>query len=1020
MIYYLLQYQTWGGSLGVIAIMKYLYRFIACACVLILLSGCVQVPKSMELTKVFKEYKKLNKQGRYDEAEPFAEKAVELSKFVHGPKHDMTGAYTNNLAGIYHSQGRYDEAETTYKRALAIEENANGPEHIKIAANLNNLAHLYEDQGRYNDAEALHKRALAIKEKNLGRQHRRVATSLNNLATVHLHQGRYDDAEPLLRRALAIREKALGANHRAVATSLSNLAAAVTLGQGDYADAEALLRRALAIREKALGPDHPDVATVMNNLAKLYDRQGRYTDGELLHKRGLEILEKALGPEHPRVATSLGSLAKVYFRQGRYADSERYEKQALTIREKALGQEHPRVASSLSRLADLYVKQKRYTDAEPLFRRALNIREKGLGAEHPDVASSFSGLANLYVKQDRYDDAEPLYLRVLAIREKAMGTDHPSVARTLNSMANLYQSIDRYEEALKYSQRASSIHRKRTMQSAGQRSSGGTSEQKLIRYVFVNHIESGYWVGEQQPMRQPGLTAETFEVGQLAKVTSTGAAIAGMSARFSTTNDALSQVVRERQDAADLWKMLDERLIKTISKPAGKRDEAAAQDIRDQLTRLDQTLKNLDSKLSSNFPEYAELTLSEPTSLSEIQQLLEPDEALLTYVVGQKSTFLWAVRRDQARVFKFEIGRVDLSKIIEALRGGLDPTGMRSLADIPPFDTVKALALYRQIFAAAEPVLAGAQHVIVVPDGPLQSLPLGVLVTRKTPDNIDNFSSYRTVPWLTQKYAMTTLPSVSSLRALRRFAKTTRAKKPFFGIGDPLLQGHPGESRGVQLSNLFTARGIADVDAIRTRLAPLPETADELEAMAKILGASKADLYLRENATETKVKSLDLDSYRVLAFATHGLISGDLKGVAEPSLVMTPPKVGTAQDDGLLTASEVAQLNLNADMVVLSACNTASADGSAEAEALSGLAKAFFYAGSRSLLVSHWPVGSNAAVKLTTVMLKEVANDNTIGRAEGLKRSMAALMADTKNPHYAHPMFWAPFVVVGEGGVGAP
>ncbi|MEE8392941.1 MAG: CHAT domain-containing protein, partial [Rhodospirillales bacterium] len=173
----------------------------------------------------------------------------------------------------------------------------------------------------------------------------------------------------------------------------------------------------------------------------------------------------------------------------------------------------------------------------------------------------------------------------------------------------------------------------------------------------------------------------------------------------------------------------------------------------------------------------------------------------------------------------------------------------------------------------------------------------------------------------------------------------------------------------------------------------------------------------RERATESRIKTASLNKYRVLAFATHGLVAGQLEGLAEPALVLTPPSVGTEQDDGLLTASEVAMLKLNADLVVLSACNTASADGTPDAEALSGLAKAFFYAGSRSLLVSHWPVGSDAAVKLTTTMLKEVANDNTVGRAEGLRRSMLALMENPDKPHYAHPMFWAPFVVVGEGGV---
>jgi CHAT domain-containing protein len=168
-------------------------------------------------------------------------------------------------------------------------------------------------------------------------------------------------------------------------------------------------------------------------------------------------------------------------------------------------------------------------------------------------------------------------------------------------------------------------------------------------------------------------------------------------------------------------------------------------------------------------------------------------------------------------------------------------------------------------------------------------------------------------------------------------------------------------------------------------------------------------------ATEKIVKRLDLSAGRIIAFATHGLIAGDLAN-AEPALVLTPPEKGSSLDDGLLTASEVAQLKIDADLVILSACNTAAGDGSEGAEGLSGLAKAFFYAGSRALLVSHWPVVSEAAVKLTTRMLNATVNDPDIGHSEALRRSMLDLIHDQEKPYFAHPLFWAPFVIVGEGG----
>ena len=303
----------------------------------------------------------------------------------------------------------------------------------------------------------------------------------------------------------------------------------------------------------------------------------------------------------------------------------------------------------------------------------------------------------------------------------------------------------------------------------------------------------------------------------------------------------------------------------------------------------------------------------------------------------------------------------------------------------------------------------------MVLDGALQSLPLGVLVTEKPTGPAKRGAAYRQVAWLAKKYAMTTLPSVSSLRALRKFAKRAKASKPFLGVGDPVLEGGAGVLRGIPLKKLFQPKGLADAPTIRA-LPRLPETREELGALARTLGAKRRAMLLGGEATERVVKAMSLKDYRILAFATHALVAGELAGLSEPALVLTPPSRGTKLDDGLLTASEVAQLKLDADWVILSACNTASSDGTPGAEGLSGLAKAFFYAGSRALLVSHWPVASDAAVAITTRMLVE-ARKPGIGRAEALRRAMLALIQDEKNPQYAHPYYWAPFVVVGEGGL---
>jgi CHAT domain-containing protein len=209
----------------------------------------------------------------------------------------------------------------------------------------------------------------------------------------------------------------------------------------------------------------------------------------------------------------------------------------------------------------------------------------------------------------------------------------------------------------------------------------------------------------------------------------------------------------------------------------------------------------------------------------------------------------------------------------------------------------------------------------------------------------------------------------------------------------------------------------ADVAAIAEHLPQLPGTRREVKEIAAELKAPSQDVRLGLDATETAVKQAKLDQYRIVYFATHGLVSGYLeqfaKSKAEPALALSIPAKPTEEDDGLLTASEIAQLKLDADWVVLSACNTA-AEEKPGAEALSGLARAFFYAGARSLIVSHWSVSDEATARLMIGTLRASARDPKLSHAQALRQSMLAMIDAAKSDDEANPRLWAPFVVVGE------
>jgi CHAT domain-containing protein len=1028
-------------------------------------------------------------QGRYAEAELLYKRILAIVEKAAGSRHTSVADTLDNLASLYVAQGRTADAERLYTRSLAIRMKAFGPEHPDVANALSNLAELYDTQGRDAKAEPLYKQSLAIREKSLGLEHPSIAICLNSLARLYRNQGRYAEGEQLLKRSIAISEKALGAEHPEVATAL-NILGGIYRFQGRHTDAEPLLKRALAIWEKALGAEHPKVANALSILGALYKNQARNTDAEPLLERALAISEKALGPEDPRVADALSNLADLHNSQERRDGSESLYKRALAIYEKAFGGEHQLVGTSLNNLASLYRQQGRYAEAEPFAKRGLAIREKALGAEHPDVAQSLNNLASLYRAQGRYAEAEPLLKRCIAIREKALGAEHPFVGIALNGLALIALAQRNWAQAAEYWRRATLVIERRTELGlvGSEESSVGWQAMQQSSY-FSGLIKMTDRLSPQGHTDRIRQGSEMFKKAQWAHASKAASSLALMAVRSAKGDSALAGLARKRQDLIAEWQAKDKQLISARSQPPMKRNPDAEKLLSDRLTAIDAGLAAIDARFAKDFREYASLISPKPASVAEVQALLRPDEALVLFLDTPESapampeeTIIWVVTERDMRWVKNELGTKALRERVAALRCGLDVTlwdevegaikckalvgasprsetvtigGKEKSIEVLPFDPVRAHELYQALLGPVADMIKG-KRLIVVPSGPLTSLPFNVLVTEEPKTGIpESLVQYRDVAWLGSRTAITVLPAVSSLKALRQFAKASHATKPYLGIGNPLLDGAQDDpvwgadyerraelartKRCAQTSSpqqIASTRGLrpvrsfasmfrgahADIALIRYQ-APLPETADELCEVARQLGIPDSEILLGANATEARLKDLSdqgrLAEYAVLHFATHGALAGQVHEASEPGLILTPPPKGTSDptalehDDGFLTASEIANLKLDADWVILSACNTAGGEGE-EAEALSGLARAFFYAGARSLLVSHWAVGSGAAVKLTTRAFAVLKGQPEIGPAEAMRISMGELI-EKGTPGEAHPSQWAPFVIVGEG-----
>jgi CHAT domain-containing protein len=651
------------------------------------------------------------------------------------------------------------------------------------------------------------------------------------------------------------------------------------------------------------------------------------------------------------------------------------------------------------------------------------------------VATTLNNLGVVYRALRKYAQAEGLYQRALAIREKALGAGHPYVATTLHNLANVYQAQGNYAQALPFSRKTTAAviaHAATEAPDAQQKHGADGLIERRANYL-LGHVANLAVAARQRIEPEAVLGREALEIAQWAGQSSAAAALAQMAARFAGVG-GLGTLIRESQDLSARWRDRDRALIDALAKAEGQQNQATIEALRAEIAEIETRLRANAARLDKEFPDYAALASPKPLKAEEAQKLLGTDEALVFFLTSGKETYAFALTRVGFSWKTIPVVEKALIDKVAALRKSIgDPTSIqRGLARADgagdtSFDLSFAHELYELLFGPIADLVKDKKHLIVVPSGPLTSLPFHVLVTDK-PAGVATRPA--DAAWLIRRHAITVLPSVASLRALRVLAHANRGAKPLVGFGNPVFQKIPaGAPGGQRVASNSAVRGVsdyfrgtlADPSALRS-LAALLDSADELNGMARSLGAGASEIFLGANATESTVKSLSqkgqLAGYRIVAFATHGLVAGDIKGLAEPALALTVPDEPTEADDGLLTASEVARLKLNADWVILSACNTAAGDKPG-AEALSGLARAFFYAGARGLLVSHWPVQSAAAVKLTTTAIAELKAHPDIGRAEALRRSMLALMQDKSNPANAHPAIWAPFMMVGEGGAEA-
>jgi CHAT domain-containing protein/tetratricopeptide (TPR) repeat protein len=970
---------------------------------------------------------------RWDEAIALGREALAIEEAAKGPDHPEVGGTLSLIAGWLVQQGKPAEATPLYQRALAIFVKAGGPGNLYAEEAASNLAGNLQALGRYDEAEALYRAALA---RALAKRPDSRASGLayNNLAYALGRRGRFTEARDLYAKAYAI-ALAWDPEDLDLALIESNVAANLD-ALGRSIEAEPLYRQSLAVRIAELGKNDPAVATSYNNLGFNLDGQGRYADAAPAYERALAI-RKAIAPDGLAVATSTNNIAHNLNRQGRYADAAPYYERALAIWQRIYGPNHPTTAIGLSNVAVNQERQGQVDAAVAGFEQVLAIRLAALPAGHPDIATARLRLGHALAEQGKYDRALPLLATAVAERRAAFGADHPALAEALTDQASALLGAGRPGDALKAAREAAEIVRRRRLGRIGESRDGDRTQQASARSdaadasrfdplagAFAILISAAWAEAQKYPRQAEGLRAEAFLAAQDLSISAAARSMARTAARTAAGEGPLGDLVRRQQALSDRAAELDARLLRRLVRG----DSARIAETRAELAGVSRDLGGADAALKKAFPDYARLIGAQSLTLADTRARLDKASGLLLIVAAGDDIYSFGLGTGSAAWTRLDGGAAKVAATVKRLRCEVDP---KSCGDgeggWPPFDRAAAHSLYRDLIAPVEPSLAGAPGLFVVTGGQLAELPLALLPTAPPAGEGEaDAAALQATPWLADRYAITVLPAVAVLKpAAPRDGAGGNQAAPFVGYGAPSFLGPAALDRKLDAFVRIpqpvdrAGQGLVDPSALR-ELSPLPGTEIELKAMAQTLRAQPDVLHLGNAATEGSIRTDPaVGKARILAFATHGILPGEI-GLKEPGLAFTPPEQSSREDDGLLAASEVAGMRLAADWVILSACNTASSDGTPGADSLSSLGRAFLYAGAGSLLASRWRVADDATAALTVETL--VARGQGLGRAAALQRAMQAVRSGKRidgrpiegwSPAWAHPAAWAPFTVIG-------
>ncbi len=944
----------------------------------------------------------------YDKALECFEHAWALYQPGAGGELPSDAAYTcTNLGFAYDMRGEYDKGLGFLERALAMHLQYHGENHPQTAKAYDDLGQHYYHMGDCDRSIEYLNHGLALRQALLGPDHGEVANSLNNLGLAYDCKGDYDRAVDYYQQSARIYLSNDRSENPFLATLYSNLSSTYH-HKGDLDQAVGYGERALAMRLRWFGEQHSPMAYSYNNLAQLYEDLGDTLTAIRYFERSLAIFRTVLGEDCAEVATVCHNFGVHCAKSGLYAQALEYFHHALDIQLKTVGPDHPFTALTISNIAVCTAALGDITGSLDNEQQALTIRLKTFGAIHPEVAASYRNLGDFYQKSGAFDRADTAYVNAL----KALNYQTAGSFKTVNSAPALLHTLGAYAAFERHRYQAGgdtawllASHRlyREAIAVLDEQFKRLGNDSRYTLAAFADTLLSAAAATNLLLQKRTGddrYAAESFGFAERAKGFVLYEALREAQAlHVAGIPDSLLQREHELQIEAAF---LDRTIQEKRNAGLGPGDSLVLT-FSNRLFDVKTAAGALQKRFEQEFPDYHAAKYALPTaSIAYIQDtLLEPGRCLLEYLVGDSSIFLYLVKTD-ALIVRQVPKDFPLEQWVETLtRGGIYgyyalPDSLqtrRRLSETIAAYTQTAAQLYEKLWAPVAADLDSA--VIVIPDGVLGYVPFEALLTGM-PAQTGVFADY---PFLLKTCRISYCYSATLLREMRNKQYRHAPSKPLLALA-PFA--------GSEVAELLPRVDSADLEwasrNLRDGLRPLPASGGEVSAVAKTWGGTA---WYGAEATMAAFLSQAPD-YRILHLSTHGKADDRLGDYAYLAFA-TPGE--PARFDKLF-ARDLYNLRLHADLVVLSACETGIGKWK-HGEGIVSLARAFAYAGAKSIVTTLWKVNDRRTAELIGSFHGYLKVGKT--KDEALRRAkLDFLNANSDQFDSLHPFFWAGFIGIGD------